>query len=102
MHAYTRGSECAPPRCAPSRQRARRTATLTGVTLHSTVEGCVLCGYVARYVGAGQVVSGILQADCAALMDQYSLGRQGGETGERRKRRERRFSRPPPAGAPGA
>ncbi len=27
------------------------------------------------------VVSAILQADCAALMDQYSLGRQGGETG---------------------
>jgi tRNA(adenine34) deaminase len=90
--------------------QVRQTTTLTGVTLYSTVEPCVLCGYVARSVGVGQVVygvpagrlgacssayalltdatvsgwappptvvSGILQADCGALMDQYSLGRSG-------------------------
>lgn len=88
--------------------QARQTTTLTGVTLYSTVEPCVLCGYLARSVGIGQVVygvpagrlgacssdyalltdaflsgwapppvvvAGILQADCAALMDQYSQGR---------------------------
>lgn len=88
--------------------QARQTTTLAGVTLYSTVEPCVLCGYVARSVGIGQVVygvpagllgacssgyalltdasvsgwgpppavvSGILQAECAALMAQYSQRR---------------------------
>lgn len=117
------GSECTRAFADPSAHaevravqaacRIRQSADLTGLALYSTVEPCVLCGYVARSVGVGQVVygvpagrlgacssdyalltdasvsgwarppaivSGILQADCAALMDQYSEGRQCGET----------------------
>jgi tRNA(adenine34) deaminase len=88
--------------------QARHTTTLNGVTLYSTVEPCVLCGYVLRSAGVGlvvygvpagrlgacssdyalltdasisgwasppRIVSGILQADCAALMDQYARER---------------------------
>ncbi len=90
--------------------RSRRTTTLPGVTLYSTVEPCVLCGYAVRSTGLSEVVyglpagrlgaatstyalltdasisgwappprivSGVLQADCAALMDQYARTRSG-------------------------
>jgi tRNA(adenine34) deaminase len=88
---------------------ARRTTTLTGVTLYSTVEPCLLCGYAARSIGVAvvvygvqagrlgactsayalltdasiagwspppRIVSGILQADCAALLDHYARQRR--------------------------
>jgi tRNA(adenine34) deaminase len=88
--------------------QARRTTRLTGVTLYSTVEPCVLCGYVARSIGVAtvvygipagrlgacssgyalltdatipgwgappRIVSGVLQADCAALLDRYTRER---------------------------
>ena len=89
--------------------RAQRTTVLTGVTLYSTVEPCVLCGYAARSVGVAavvygvpagrlgastsgyalltdpsisgwgtppRIVSGILQAECAALLDRYARQRR--------------------------
>jgi tRNA(adenine34) deaminase len=88
---------------------ARRTTTLTGVTLYSTVEPCLLCGYAARSIGVAvvvygvqagrlgactsayalltdasipgwapppRIVSGILQADCAGLLDRYARQRR--------------------------
>ena len=88
--------------------QARGTTILNGVTLYSTVEPCVLCGYAARSVGVGvivygvpagrlgactsgyalladasipgwepppRIVSGILQAECAALLDHYARHR---------------------------
>jgi len=88
--------------------RVRQSTDLTGLTLYSTVEPCVLCGYLTRSVRISQVVYGIpagrlgacssdyalltdasvsgwapppavvfgiLQADCAALMYEYSQGR---------------------------
>jgi tRNA(adenine34) deaminase len=107
-HALSDPSAHAEVRAIQTACQARQTTTLTGVTLYSTVEPCVLCGYVARSVGVGQVVygvpagrlgacssdyalltdasvsgwapppvvvAGILQADCAALINQYSQGR---------------------------
>jgi tRNA(adenine34) deaminase len=88
--------------------QARRATRLPGVTLYSTVEPCVLCGYVARSIGVAAVVygvpagrlgacssdyalltdasitgwaapprilPGVLQAECAALLDQYARER---------------------------
>ena len=112
------GMECTRARADPTAHaevravqaacQARRTTSLTGVTLYSTVEPCVLCGYVARSIGVAavvygvpagrlgacssgyalltdasipgwaappRIVSGVLQSDCAALLDQYARER---------------------------
>ena len=83
---------------------------LRGTTMYSTVEPCVLCGYVARSAGIAQIVygvpagrlgactsayallldasiagwpappaivSGVLAADCAALLARHAERRQG-------------------------
>jgi tRNA(adenine34) deaminase len=112
------GMECTRARADPTAHaevlavqaacQARRTTRLPGMTLYSTVEPCVLCGYVARSIGVAavvygvpagrlgacssdyalltdasiagwapppRIVSGILQPDCAALLDQYARKR---------------------------
>jgi tRNA(adenine34) deaminase len=53
--------------------RIRRTTTLTGVTLYSTVEPCVLCGYVVRSVGVGTVVYGVPAGRLGACTSLYRL-----------------------------
>lgn len=53
--------------------RTRKTTVLTGVTLYSTVEPCVLCGYAARSVGVGTVVYGVAAGRLGACTSVYPL-----------------------------
>jgi tRNA(adenine34) deaminase len=46
---------------------------LTGLTLYSTVEPCVLCAYVARRAGLSRVVFGIQAGQLGGYTSQYAL-----------------------------
>lgn len=63
---------------------ATRSLSLSGVTLYSTVEPCVLCAYVIRVTGIGRVVFGV------------PAGRLGGATSNYPLLREPTWLGPPP------
>jgi tRNA(Arg) A34 adenosine deaminase TadA len=49
------------------------TRARTGLTLYSTVEPCVLCAYVVRSTGIGQVVFGIAAGRLGGCTSSYAL-----------------------------
>jgi tRNA(adenine34) deaminase len=53
--------------------RAMRMTRLEGVTLYSTVEPCVLCGYLIRSVGLAGVVYGVTAGQLGACSSTYAL-----------------------------
>jgi tRNA(adenine34) deaminase len=53
--------------------RATRSRHLSGLTLYSTVEPCVLCAYVVRATGIGQVVFGIPAGHLGGSTSIYAL-----------------------------
>jgi len=46
---------------------------LTGCTLYTTVEPCVLCGYVIRRAGVGRVVYGVETGQAGAVTSRYAI-----------------------------
>lgn len=46
---------------------------LAGCTLYTTVEPCVLCGYVIRRTGVGRVVYGVPAGQAGAVTSRYSI-----------------------------
>lgn len=53
--------------------RAKGMTRLEGATLYSTVEPCVLCGYVIRRVGVARVVYGVAAGQLGASSSTYAL-----------------------------
>ena len=53
--------------------RAKGMTRLEGATLYSTVEPCVLCGYVIRRVGVARVVCGVAAGQLGASSSTYAL-----------------------------
>jgi tRNA(adenine34) deaminase len=53
--------------------RAAGSQRLSGLTLYSTVEPCVLCAYVVRSTGIGQVVFGIPAGRLGGCTSSYAL-----------------------------
>jgi tRNA(adenine34) deaminase len=53
--------------------QAKRTTRLEGVTLYSTVEPCVLCGYAIRSTGVARVVYGVAAGQLGACSSTYAL-----------------------------
>lgn len=77
------GSECtrrltdpsahAEVRAVQSACRARNSRDLSGLTLYSTVEPCVLCAYVVRAAGIGHVVFGSPAGSLGGCTSSYAL-----------------------------
>lgn len=57
-------------RAACERQQSQ---DLAGCTLYTTVEPCVLCGYVIRRTGVGRVVYGVPAGQAGAVTSSYSI-----------------------------
>jgi tRNA(adenine34) deaminase len=82
-HILGEGAECtralmdptahAEVRAIQAACQARQTTILTAATLYSTVEPCVLCGYVTRSVGVGLVVYGVPAGRLGAYSSPYAL-----------------------------
>lgn len=53
--------------------RATRSLSLSGLTLYSTVEPCVLCAYVIRVTGMGRVVFGMPAGRLGGATSSYPL-----------------------------
>ncbi len=53
--------------------RAMQSLGLSGLTLYSTVEPCVLCAYVIRVTGIGRVVFGMPAGRLGGATSSYSL-----------------------------
>lgn len=53
--------------------RATRSTRLSGLTLYTTVEPCVLCAYVVRSTGIGHVVFGIPAGHMGGCTSIYAL-----------------------------
>ena len=53
--------------------RATRSLNLSGMTLYSTVEPCVLCAYVLRATGVGRVVFGVPAGHLGGCTSSYPL-----------------------------
>ena len=53
--------------------RSRGSSRLPGMTMYSTVEPCVLCGYVIRRVGISRVVYGVEAGVLGACSSSYAL-----------------------------
>jgi tRNA(adenine34) deaminase len=53
--------------------QALRSSDLTGLTLYSTVEPCVLCAYAIRRAGLSRVVFGIPASQAGGYTSQYAL-----------------------------
>lgn len=50
-----------------------RSVDLSGCTLYSTVEPCVLCAYVARRAGVSRVVYGVPAGQAGGLTSRYAI-----------------------------
>lgn len=53
--------------------RVTRSLSLSGLTMYSTVEPCVLCAYVLRTTGVGRVVFGIPAGHLGGCTSSYPL-----------------------------
>ncbi len=53
--------------------RALGSTDLSGSTLYTTVEPCVLCAYVARRAGVSRVVYGVPAGQAGGLTSRYDL-----------------------------
>jgi len=53
--------------------RQEQSTDLSGCTLYTTVEPCVLCGYVIRRAGIARVVYGVAAGQAGAVTSQYSI-----------------------------
>lgn len=53
--------------------REMRSSDLSDCTLYTTVEPCVLCGYVIRRVGVERVVYGVAAGQAGAVTSQYAI-----------------------------
>lgn len=53
--------------------KRRQSMDLSGCTLYTTVEPCVLCGYVIRRAGVSRVVYGVAAGQAGGVTSRYSI-----------------------------
>jgi tRNA(adenine34) deaminase len=52
---------------------SQQSMDLSGCTLYTTVEPCVLCGYVLRRAGVSRVVYGVVAGQAGGVTSRYSI-----------------------------